>query len=155
MPNRYRICYNGIDGIIPQYFYKEFNMSVKIVKKEYKESGYRYYLEITLSECVDCEWEEAYQEALSKKPFTALSSSGAPTIDKVEFVGNVILTKDFPEFAMSDVREFLKDLEERIEMANMIYVSNAAYKKQLEEAERKKEQAEKDKLAELNRKLNS
>lgn len=130
-------------------------MSVKIVRKEYKKNGYRYYLEITLSEYVNSEWEHAYQEALSQAQFTVLNLSGGPTLDKLTFIGNVIQTKDFPEFAMSDVPDFLKDLEVRIEMANKIYDSKVAYRKQLEEAKRRQEQEEQAKLSELNKKLNS
>ena len=130
-------------------------MSVKIVGKEFKKKGYRYYLEITLSECVNSEWEHAYQEALLQAQYTALYASGGPTLDKLTFMGNVIYTKDFPEFAMSNVNEFLKDLEERIEIANKIYDGNVAYKKRIEEVERQREQEEKAKLAELNKKLNS
>ena len=130
-------------------------MSVKIVGKEYKKNGYCFYLEITLSEYVNSEWERVYQEALSQAQCTVLNSSGGPTLDKLTFKNNVIRTKDFPEFAMSDVPDFLKDLEVCIEMANKIYDSKVVYRKQLEEAERQREQERKAKLAELNKKLNS
>ena len=47
-------------------------MSVKIVGKEVKEDSWGYYLEISLSEYVNYEWESAYQEALMQEQFISM-----------------------------------------------------------------------------------
>lgn len=130
-------------------------MTVKIVGKEVKENQWGYYLEISLSEYVNREWESAYQEALMQEQYVSMRGSGCPTINKLIFEGDIIRTNNFQECAMPDIPAFLKELEARIEISNRIYNSKVTYRKQQEEAERRLEQNKKAKLAELNKKLNS
>ena len=128
---------------------------ISIINKEVKEKNGRYYLVITLSESVNELWKASYQKALTTKVFTTLLSTGAPTVDKVNFYGNVLETNSFPICAMSDAKKFLEELSSFINIANGIYQSELILIKQKQEADKKKQEESARNLKSLNDFLNN
>lgn len=130
-------------------------MQIKIVNKEIKQyNEYRYYLEITLSNCIDVLWEESYDEALKTKSFISMRSSGAPVVNNIKFIENKIITNNFPEYAEIDLKEFINELENFIEITNTIYQSKQTLINQQKQKEIEEEQTRIEKLKEMNKRLN-
>ena len=128
---------------------------IAVKKYEVKPNGLRFILDIELTDYVNDLWLEAYKESFLKKGCVTLRSSGAPTVDRINFYGNHAETKDFSEYAKCELKEFCKEFEERLVLANAIFDSKLCLIKQQEEYEKQLEFAKNKELEELNKKLNN
>ena len=128
---------------------------IEIVTKQVKQRGYRYYMEIQLSECVPEDWTSIYNEAISQMGLhTAVDFTGCPTIETVEFVGDMVTTNDFPAMAKDGLKSFLSEFEKVMALANNICISRGVLEQQRLAADKQKEQQKREELEKINEWLN-
>lgn len=125
---------------------------MKIKDFNLEKDGQMYVLKVIFDGKISQDWINSYNKAIrqSSKAFTSIRGSGAPTINKIEFVDDYAISDPFSRHAISDISDFMKEFEFFVDLANQTFenleIQNKKKEERLEE-EKSKEEAE---LEELN-----
>lgn len=116
---------------------------MEITHYEAEKSGESYVLRVCFDGIITSEWKQAYCDAVEQTPHINFRSSGAPTVEQMNFYDNYAISDTFSEFAAHDIPEFINEFKKIVEVANLNF-EKVQVEKQKEEERRKREQDEQD-----------